>query len=130
MNNTVNHSTESPATEVIPKARRRRFSVAYKLRMLREADACTDRHAVGALLRKEGLYASHLSQWRRQQAEGRLVQGTRDAKEREQMEAELKAARQTIGQLKRKLSHAELIIEVQKKVSLAYGHAIHDTERR
>ena len=65
--------------------------------MLREADACTDRHAVGALLRKEGLYASHLSQWRRQQAEGRLVKGTRDAKEIEQMEAELKAARQTIG---------------------------------
>ena len=68
MNNTVNHSTGSPATEVIPKARRRRFSVAYKLRILREVEACTDRHAVGALLRKEGLYASHLSQWRRQHA--------------------------------------------------------------
>ena len=52
MNNIVNSSTESP--EVIPKARRRRFSVAYKLRMLREAEAWTDRRAVGALLRKKG----------------------------------------------------------------------------
>ena len=130
MNNTVNSSTESPVTEVIPKARRRRFSVTYKLRILREAEACTDRSAVGALLRKEGLYALHLSQWRKQQAEGRLVRGTRDAKEIEQMEAELQAAQKTIGQLKRKLSQAELVIEVQKKVSLAYGHTIHDIESR
>ena len=128
MHKTVNGTLESPATEVIPKARRRRFSVSYKLRLLREADECTDSSAVGALLRKEGLYASHLSQWRKQHAEGRLVTGKRDSKEIAEMEAELKAAQQTIGQLKRKLSQAELVIDVQKKVSIAFGIAIQDSE--
>ncbi|MDA8199343.1 MAG: hypothetical protein M0Z54_07925 [Thermaerobacter sp.] len=60
--------TEEPEIEV--RAYRRRFSTAYKLRILAEADACTEPGAIGALLRREGLYSSHLSTWRAQRAAG------------------------------------------------------------
>ncbi len=70
---------EASATEVIPRARRRRFPVTYKLRILREADECTGSTAVGALLREEGLYSPHLFQRRKQHSEGRLMYVKRDA---------------------------------------------------
>jgi len=58
--------------EVPEKARRRRFSAEYKLRVLEEADACSESGEIGALLRREGLYSSHLVVWRRQRTEGTL----------------------------------------------------------
>jgi hypothetical protein len=61
-----------PDPEVPAKARRRRFSAEYKLAILREADACTQPGEVGALLRREGLYSSHLVDWRRQRDAGAL----------------------------------------------------------
>jgi len=54
----------TPDPEVVPKAERRHFTAEYKLRILAEADACTERGAIGALLRREGLYRSHLDKWR------------------------------------------------------------------
>ena len=57
---------QRPVTEVTPKAKRRRFSARYKLRVLEEADRCTRPGEIGALLRREGLYSSHLTTWRRQ----------------------------------------------------------------
>ena len=60
--------TQEPEIEV--RAYRRRFSTAYKLRILAEADACTEPGAIGALLRRDGLYSSHLSTWRAQRAAG------------------------------------------------------------
>ena len=54
----------TPDPEVVPKAERRRFTAEYKLRILAEADACTQRGEIGALLRREGLYRSHLDKWR------------------------------------------------------------------
>jgi transposase len=54
-----------PDPEVVPKAKRRKFSAEYKVRILEEADRCTERGEIGALLRREGLYSSHLSTWRR-----------------------------------------------------------------
>ena len=59
-----------PDPEVPEKARRRRFSAAYKLRILQAAEACTEPGEIGALLRREGLYSSHLSKWRRQREAG------------------------------------------------------------
>ena len=59
-------------SEVSENARRRRFSAEYKLRVLQEADACRESGEIGALLRREGLYSSHLSKWRRQRDEGTL----------------------------------------------------------
>ena len=57
-----------PNPEVVVKARRRQFSAEYKRRILQEADTCTQRREVGALLRREGLYSSHLNTWRHQRA--------------------------------------------------------------
>src|SRR5438552_16124286 len=64
---------ERPDPEVPQKARRRQFSAAYKLRIVREADACGQDGELGALLRREGLYSSHLASWRRQRDEGSLA---------------------------------------------------------
>ena len=61
-----------PDPEVVPRAKRRNFSAEYKRRILAEADQCRERGEVGALLRREGLYSSHLSNWRRQQRQGQL----------------------------------------------------------
>jgi transposase-like protein len=61
-----------PEPEVLPRAKRRRFSAEYKLRILEEVDGCTQRGQIGALLRREGLYSSHLSTWRQQRLLGQL----------------------------------------------------------
>ena len=62
-----------PDPEVLPRAKRRQFSAEYKLRILTEADECTKRGSIGALLRREGLYSSHLDKWRKQRDRGALV---------------------------------------------------------
>jgi len=64
--------TPPPDPEVVEKPKRRTFRAKYKLRIIEEADACKDSGAVGALLRREGLYSSHLTLWRRQRKEGAL----------------------------------------------------------
>ncbi|MGH7361820.1 MAG: hypothetical protein ACREJI_09435, partial [Candidatus Methylomirabilales bacterium] len=61
----VGGAAAAATVEVVAKARRRRFSAEYKARMLREADACAGTGQLGALLRREGLYSSHLTEWRR-----------------------------------------------------------------
>ena len=61
-----------PETQVVPRSQRRRFTVSYKLRILQEADACKASGQIGALLRREGLYSSNLSAWRRQRERGEL----------------------------------------------------------
>src|SRR3972149_2970137 len=62
-----------PEVEVLAKASRRRFTAEYKRRILREADACTAPGAIGALLRREGLYSSNLTTWRAQRERGELA---------------------------------------------------------
>lgn len=62
----------TPDPEVPAKVQRRQFTAAYRLRILKEADACTKHGALGALLRREGLYSSHLVNWRRQREQGEL----------------------------------------------------------
>ena len=64
---------EIPSPEVSEKPTRRRFTAEYKLRILAEADACTERGSLGELLRREGLYSSHLSTWQKQREEGVLA---------------------------------------------------------
>ena len=64
--------TRIPDPKVVPKAKRLRFTAEYKLRMLQEVDACPEPGQIGALLRREGLYSSHLSKWRRQRQKGQL----------------------------------------------------------
>ncbi len=62
-----------PSPEVPEKPVRRRFTAEYKLRILAEADACTERGSLGELLRREGLYSSHLGTWQKQREEGVLA---------------------------------------------------------
>lgn len=112
-----------PDPEVVVKAQRRRFTAEYKQRILQEADACTQYGEVGALLRREGLYSSHLSTWRRQRQQGEL-QGLTPAKrgrKADPLAAENARLQRETERLKAQLARAELIIGVQKKVSELLG---------
>ena len=110
--------------EVPEKARRRRFSAEYKRRILEQADGCTEPGEIGALLRREGLYTSHLSVWRRQREEGTLAglerkrgrKVRRDARDRE-----IERLKRETERLRGKLQQAELVIEIQKKASEMLG---------
>ncbi len=101
--------------EVAERAARRRFTAEYKLRVLRDADGCTGPGEVGALLRREGLYSSHLTTWRRQREQGSLA-GPPSPLARRVAELERENARLT-----QRLQQAETIIAVQKKLSEALG---------
>jgi len=112
----------APSTEVLEKPVRRRFAVEYKVGILAEADACTETGQLGELLRREGLYSSHLSNWRRQRDAGVLAGLTpkrrgRKSKAKNPVADENERLRCENGLLKEKLRQAELIIDVQKKVS-------------
>jgi len=112
----------APSPEVLEKPVRRRFTVEYKARILAEADACSEPGMLGELLRREGLYSSHLSTWRRQRDEGALAGLTpkrrgRKAKPKNPLADENEQLRRENQRLKEQLRQAELIIDVQKKVS-------------
>jgi transposase-like protein len=114
---------EVPDPEVVPRAKRRQFSAKYKLRILTEADQCTQRGEIGALLRREGLYSSHLTTWRRQRDRGQLAGLTSKKRGRkpDPQAAELARLQRENEQLKARLEQAETIIEVQKKLSQMLG---------
>ena len=109
----------TPDAEVVPRAKRRQFSVSYKLRILAAADECRDRGEIGALLRREGLYSSHLSRWRQLRRAGRL--GKKEKHPGEATTAEVAQLRQENERLQARLAQAELVIEVQKKISQLLG---------
>jgi len=116
---------EVPDPEVVPQAKRRQFSAKYKLRILTEADQCTQRGEIGALLRREGLYSSHLTTWRRQRDRGQLAGLTpkkRGHKSNPQA-VELARLQRENERLKARLEQVETIIEVQKKLSQMLGLA-------
>ncbi len=115
-----------PDPEVTATPTRRRFTAEDKLRILKLADACTAVGSLGALLRAEGLYASNLTTWRRQRTEGVLSALTpqtrgRKASARHPRRAENETLRQENVRLSTRLKQAELIIDVQKKVSQILG---------
>jgi len=117
--------------EVVPKAKRRQFTAKYKLRILEEADHCTERGQIGELLRREGLYSSHLSKWRQQRARGQL-QGLapkkRGRKGQDPSIAELALLRRENERLRAQLEQAEIIIDVQKKLARLLGLNTDETE--
>jgi transposase len=109
-------------TEVVPKAARRRFSAEYKRRILQEASACAPGE-IGALLRREGLYSSHLTHWRREQATGELA-GLTAKKRGPKVDAqanELARLQRENERLQVKLQQAEAIISAQKKLAELFG---------
>jgi len=111
------------------RARRRQFTVAYKLRILHEADHCAIGQ-LGALLRREGLYSSHLSNWRQRRAAGTLAALAPQRRGRpatSATERELAQLREENARLTRKLAAAETVIDVQKN-SRAHRHLLLDAE--
>ena len=124
-NHTGQPSTHGPDPEVVVKTKHRRFTGDYKRRILQEAEAGLQPGEVGALLRREGLYSSHLTTWREQRDRG-ARQGLMPAKRGRKADPQaLENARlqRENEQLKARLERAELIIEVQKKVSQLLGPA-------
>ncbi len=124
---------EVETTEVVAKAQRRRFSAKYKLRILAEADECTRPGELGALLRREGLYSSTVRRWRLRREEG--VLGGLSPKKRgpkpdpdATLKRELAKKEKRIEQLEKKLRKAEMIIDVQKKVSALLGVTLDEVD--
>lgn len=111
----------TPDPEVVPKAQRRQFGAEYKKRILDEADSAKEPGAVGAMLRREGLYSSHLTHWRQQRDSGLAVHRRGPKPKHDPLSEEVRKLKLQNGQLSQRLARAELIIDVQKKVSLLLG---------
>ena len=127
-----NITVARPYPEVVPTAKRRSFSKPEKLRILAAADACTAPGDIGALLRREGIYSSHLATWRKQRqlaGEAQLVEGKRGPKVKPgAAQDRLVLQLQTeVDRLRNKLAKADLIIDVQKKLSILLGLSTSDT---
>ena len=109
------------ATEVVARPVRRRHTVAYKLKVLETVAAlrAEGNGAIGAYLRKEGLYYSSVQLWQRQQAQGKLTSSRRGSKQksREELLSENKRLGRQNEQLEKRLKKTELIVELQKKLS-------------
>jgi transposase-like protein len=122
----ANERPSVPATEVRPKARRRNFPAAYKRKVLEQVDACSKPGEISALLRREGLYSSHLVEWRAARERGTLdaltpkKRGPKaqapDARDRKIAELE-----HQLAQLTARLQRAEGLVELQKKVAELLG---------
>ena len=123
-----------PEVEVTEKAARRRFSLEYKRRVLKEADAC-GAGEIGALLRREGLYSSHLSVWRSARERGETAGLTpkkrgpkatpSDPRDRKIVELERETRR-----LKSRLERAEALVDLQKKVSMILGIVLPESDEK
>ena len=129
----VNAAVVVQEVEVSEKASRRKFSAEYKRKILKEADTCTREGEIGALLRREGLYSSHLSVWRAARKRGEIAglapkkRGPKvappDPRDRKIVELERETRR-----LKSRLERAEALVDLQKKVSAIMGIALPESD--
>lgn len=114
-------------TEVSSKAQRRRFTAEYKRKVLQQADGCTKPGELAALLRREGLYSSHLTAWRRQREAGELSglsakkRGPKARPVDDERDRTIAEQQRQIARLSAKLEKAEIIIDVQKKLGRLLG---------
>lgn len=117
-NNNKAISVVHPETEVIARPKRRSFSKAYKKRILLEVDACTAHGDIGQILRREGLYSSHLQIWRKQLAKDDAPEEVkRGPKPKHPLHSENQELKKKLAKTEEKLRQAEIIIETQKKIS-------------
>ena len=121
------NAAEVASIEVSEKAKRRRFTAEYKRRIVKEADACRTSGSIGELLRREGLYSSHLTSWRAARDKGELALGAR-TKKRGPKPTTLDPRDVRVTQLEREVEkqtaraeRAEAIAEIQKKLSQLLG---------
>jgi transposase len=126
-----------PDPELVEQAKRWSFSAGYKARILAEADACTRPGEVGELLRREGLYTSHLTYWRKQRKDGALKElgRPRGRKPTDKRDAEIAALRRRAERAETELAKMKRVVEIQGSVSalleemLGSGSAERSTER-
>jgi transposase len=124
--------TSVPNPQMTERATRRRFTAAYKISVIEQADLCTGRGELGALLRREGLYASTLANFRKQKAQGLLVaQAPRKPRASKDPSVQAALAQQAELErenrsLRRKLAHAERLIAIQKKVAILMGETLQE----
>ena len=114
-----------PAIEVVAKATRRQFTVEYKRKIVREADGCKTPGAIGALLRREGLYSSHLTTWRAARERGELAgaptkrgpaRRVSDPRDKRIADLERESTR-----WRKRAERAEALVELQKQVAALLG---------
>ena len=121
-------------TEVTEKAKRRGFTAEYKRKVLAEADGCTKSGEIGALLRREGLYSSHLATWRKAVRDRGLLGGLEARKRgpkaapRDGRDLKIAALEKRAVRLQRELDRATAVIEIQKKVAALLGNPIPKTD--
>ena len=115
-----------PNTEVVAKAKRKRFTGVEKVRILREVEACRGSGEIGALLRREGIYSSYLTTWRKQRELGELdgLSPHRRGPKPDPQANELARLRRENARLQERLRQAEIIISVQKKVAQMFGEKL------
>lgn len=124
-----------PEVEVLAQPRRRMFTAEYKVGILREMEKATERGAVGALLRREGLFRSQVARWKAAQKNGELssLQGKkrgRPRRARDVREGRIQELERENRRLTRKLERAEALIELQKKVSDLLGIDLPESDER
>ena len=122
---------QAPDPEVVAKPTRRRFSAEYRLRILEEADRCTQPGEIGRLLRREGLYSSHLSVWRKTRRDGSLkalAPKKRGAKSADSnpLSPKVRRLEAKVARLEKELAAAHTIIDVQGKVAGLLGLNLDD----
>ena len=118
-------------SEVIAKPKRRRFTAEYRLRILEEADRCAGAGEVGQLLRREGLYSSHLANWRKARHDGALrglSSKKRGAKPKASnpLESKVRELEAKVARLEKDLHKAHTILDVQEKVAGLLGFSLED----
>ena len=119
----------APDPEVEAKPKRRKFTAAYRLRILEEADRCQNPGEIGQLLRREGLYSSHLSSWRKARRQGSLAslapkkRGVK-AKARNPLEPKVRQLEAKVARLEAELEKAHTILDVQEKVAGLLGFSL------
>ena len=129
------YAMETQDTEVPAKARRRRFSAEYKQKILREAERCQKPGEIGALLRREGLYSSHLTAWRAARASGERAgleakqRGTKPRVRDGQAERVAELERE-VTRWQRRAERAEFLVELQKKVAAILGIELDENGER
>ena len=122
-----------PNPEVVARAKRRTYTAEYKQRVLAQADAAKGSGEIGALLRRQGLYSSHLTKWRKERKDG-ILEGLAPQKRGPKVKAdplswEYQKLRRECERLADQLRKAEIVIDVQKKVAVLLGLLLPETER-
>jgi|SRR5579863_450507 len=124
MEGILNGTNGGHDVQVSAKIPRRRFTAEYKLKIVREADACSKTGELGALLRREGLYSSNLVTWRRARDRGELVKAPKRGRKPKAADPSAKRVAELerqVAKLTARAEHAEALVALQKKVAALLG---------